>query len=189
MSAVAPIWTRPGIPVPYPGLLQTAPTCVLVSIASAINWLTHSQLTELDVYRYFQATGHHEPTFATVLDGVRPRFPNVDATEYHDVEHPMPDVDGLLARVQAGAVLVLSLELASLNGGAVHRLGRYHMISVFNSGGGDAQVWDTNGKPGFLTWGEVRELLVGDSLAIPYPPLGYLVPHPQHHCLLLALRN
>ena len=47
--------------------------------------------------------------------------------------------DGLLGRLQAGGVLVLSLEVAAPTGAGVHRRGRWHMISVFKGGGADAQ--------------------------------------------------
>ncbi len=188
MAVVVPFWMRPGTQLPYPGLRQTGSTCVFVSIASALNWLTQSNLTEAEVFQRFHTGGQTEVNFATVLAGVLPDFPTIEVTEFHDHNNPLRDVDAVMGRVRAGAVLVLSLEVAAPTGTAVHRRANWHMITVFKSGGNDAQVWDSNGYAGFLTWPEVRELLVGDSLAIPYPPIGFLVPHGQHHCLLLARR-
>jgi hypothetical protein len=162
---------------------------VLLSIASAVNWLEQrSTLTEDTVVQWFQASGHAGLDFATARSVVLPNFPNIEAIEYHDQHNPPPDVDALLDRVRTGGVLVLSLEIADPSGTTAHRRGRWHMISVFRSGGVDAQVWDTNGHAGFLTWPEVRELLSGDTLAIPYPPVGFLLPHGQHHCLLIHRR-
>lgn len=188
MLVITPFWERPGTQVPYAGLLQTTSTCVLVSIASAVNWLTQCRLTEADVVQRFQATGKSEVNFATVLASVLPDFPNIEAVEYHDHDNPLPNVDCLLDRVRTAGVMVLSLEAAAPTGVGIRRLSQWHMISVFKSGGADAQVWDTNGYAGFLTWAEVRELLAGNTLAIPYPQIGFLVPHGQHHCLLVARR-
>lgn len=188
MMVVAPFWVRPGIQVPYPGIRQTADTCVFVSVASAVNWLTCSDLTEVEVVRRFHAAGQTEVNFTTVLASLLPSFPTIEPTEYHDHNNPLLDVDELLERLQADGVLVLSLEVATPTGAGIHRRNQWHMISVFKGGGNDAQVWDSNGYAGFLMWAEVRELLAGNSLAIPYPPIGFLVSHGQHHCLLVARR-
>jgi hypothetical protein len=188
MAVVAPFIARPGTLVPYPGLRQTGNTCVLVSIASAVNWLSQSTLTELEVVRWFQAASKTDVNFATVVSVVLPMFPNIEAIEYHDNDNPLSDVDGVLGRVQAGGVAILSLEVAGSNGVSIQRHGLWHMISVFKGGGSDAQVWDTNGFDGFLTWDELRELLTGDELAIPYLSGRFLLPHGQHHFLLVTRR-
>jgi hypothetical protein len=185
MTAVTPFWERQGIGVSYPGLVQTDNTCVFVSIASAINWLSQATVTEIEILEWFRQAGHRDVNFATVLDVVRPRF---QATRFDEYIDPLPNVDALIDRVRSGGVLVLSLELATPECTYAVRSGQWHMISVFRSGGDDAQVWDTNGFSGFLKWSEVKDVLVGDELAIRYPPLGCLVPHSQHHCLSITRR-
>jgi hypothetical protein len=189
MRVVSPFWTRPGEQVPYPGLRQTSSSCVFVSIASAVNWLTQSVLTENEVIRRFQVAGRQEVNFATVSASILSNFPDIEAIQYDDHDNPLPDLDELLERVNEGAVLILSLELAAPTGNEIHRVHNWHMLSIFKGGDSDAQVWDTNGYMGFLSWAEVRELLVGDTIAIPYPPLGFLVSHDRHECLLIAQRQ
>lgn len=189
MQVVIPFWKRPGNQIPYPGLRQTTSTCVFVSIASAVNWLTQSNLTEKEVISQFQAAGQQDVNFATVAASILSNFPDIEAITYDDHDNPLPDLDELLERVNEGAVLILSLELAGLTGSTLHRLKKWHMLSIFKSGNSDAQVWDSNGHAGFLSWAEVRELLVGDTIAIPYTPSSFLVSHDRHECLLVAQRQ
>ncbi len=189
MQVVSPFWIRTGKQIPYPGLRQTSDTCVFVSIASAVNWLTQSNLTENEVVHQFQIAGQQEINFATVSAYILSAFPAIEAIQYHDRDNPLTDLDELLERVNDGAVLILSLEAAASTGNAIHRINRWHMISIFKGGGDDAQVWDSNGYAGFLSWAEIQELLAGDTVAIPYPPIGFLVAHDQHDCLLVAWRQ
>jgi hypothetical protein len=191
MRMVSLFWIRPGNQIPYTGLRQTNNTCVFVSIASAVNWLTQSNLTENEVVHQFQVAGQQEINFTTVSASILSNFPDIEAIRYRDDDNPLTDLDELLERVNEGAVLVLSLEIAALTGNAIQRLEpkEWHMLSIFKGGGSDAQVWDSNGHAGFLSWAEVRELLAGDTVAIPYPPIRCLVAHEQHDCLLVARRQ
>lgn len=107
-------------------------------------------------------------------------------SEYHDRDNPLPAFDSLRRFLEAGAVLIVSLELAQLQGQNAQRLERYHMLSFFDIHNDFVQVWDTNDHSGFLAWSDIEELLIGHTIAYSYPPHGYLISHDQHNCLLLA---
>jgi hypothetical protein len=183
------IWSRSGAPLIYPGLHQNGNSCVLVSIGGALNHLAGTNLSENEILDRVRLKGVKEINFQTVLDCVGPELSknSISVERYHDEENPLQSVDLIIAHIQRGAVLIVSLELAAGQDlSSLTREKQWHMLSVFNLRGDNVQVWDTNGKEGFFSEAELKEFLVGDTLAIPYLPLGYLVSHDQHELLVLS---
>jgi hypothetical protein len=51
---------------------------------------------------------------------------------------------------------------------------------------GSAQVWDTNGKAGFITTDELSSLVCGPGIAITYEAQRYLIHHDKHEMLIVT---
>jgi hypothetical protein len=187
---------RSGELVGYRGLIQTdsdgRSTCVPVSIASAINWLLGAQLTEASVLKAIDDAGVKEINFSSVLDCLRPLYPDLLDSQPSDDAPGGVDAAAIRERILNGAVLILSLEIASPRA-PFNRTGYFHMLSVIRNKHRVPQVWDTAGTHGFMSWLDLLALLTSNDVAFNYPDQSklthYLVPHPKHHCLLLKKRQ
>jgi hypothetical protein len=164
--------------VAFPALVQTGNTCVFASVAGAISHLTGEPLTAEGLEQDCRAMGGHTADFAPAL--------RAD----HDRNNPLPAPEDIGASLQNGSVLILSLETARFDGVQAERTQRYHMLSLFNLANGFVQVWDTNGRGGFISREHFAELTHGHDIALPYETArgNALIAHDQHHCVLLSRR-
>ena len=108
MPTIDPFTRRPAALVPYHGLIQTSNTCVFASVASACNWLTGSRITEAKIVGDYLTGGGEGASFGNALRHI-PTDGLVTA-EYHDRDNPLPPFDELWRQLEAGAVLIMSLE-------------------------------------------------------------------------------
>jgi hypothetical protein len=186
------IWSRRGEPVVYPGIVQTEETCVFVSLAGAMNSLAGTSITEAEMLARWKSESRPQATFGLALNYLRCQIASggIETTRFHDSENPLADTGKIVRAIRNGAVLIVSLQAAIGDPGTLARADGWHMLSVFNLLGDVAQIWDTNDRTGFITVAELIDLLVGSSIAIPYPFLGtpdlYLVHHDQHEALLVS---
>ncbi len=171
--------------IPYPGIAQAGNTCVFASIAGAANKIAGTSVSAEDLEDDFGRAQGGQPTFGNVIPFARRRVPQLASVNYHDRDNSLPRFGEVRKQLETGAVLILSVELAQLQGERAERQGRYHMLTMFNLAAGRVQVWDTNNRVGSIAIDDLEKLLTEDTLAIPYAPLGCLIPHDQHECLLL----
>jgi hypothetical protein len=186
-----PFWQRQDRPlIPYPGVRQIGDTCVLASMAGALNWIAGTQIDVCDLVADFRRTGgvDNDWRFDNVIPLAQQLAATVQFDEYIDGRQPLQDMNAVRAQLRAGSVLILSLRLTELhwNGLVVHR--GFHMLSLFDLRDDLVQVWDSNNLAGFLRIDDVTPLATADTHFHQYPAHSHtcLVAHPQHHCLLMS---
>lgn len=196
MARTTNIWELAGTRTAYPGLTQIGDSCVLASIAGALNYLAGTLLTAEEMVERWQRDGMPQPNFDLVLEYLKPELSThpITITRYHDQLAPLPSPTVLFEALGNGAVVVPSFQACTLEGEHFVRRRRWHMLSLFNLQDNQCQVWDTNMHPNretFFRRDDLLNLFAGEFPPIPYFPdetgrRQFLTSHDQHEVLVLS---
>ena len=172
-------WERSGQTIPYRGLLQgTEEFCVYASVGGAVNQLINQDLwTARSLRDACEKEGLYAPNFGVADIAIKPVAGECDVIR-HTLQNPQFAFSeaGLRTSIDAGGVVILSMELADSNHA---RLGRFHMFSLVSYGPNGFQVWDTNNFEGFFTEHEIFN-------GVNYPDGNFFLPHTDEDFIVLS---
>src|SRR5262249_34161092 len=142
---------RPGNLTPYPGIRQTRDTCVYASVGGAVNFVMgKSVCSEAGLVKAVD-DGGGDASFGWVGKCLSPECDGVvKSAEFHDRETRLVDYGVVRKALEAGSVLIVSMQLATFDGSTPRLIDDWHMLSLFSPRGNDLQVWDSNNQSGFL---------------------------------------